>query len=60
MIALKILGCLLLLFVAYVVGRAVGILTGIGPYPMEALAIALALGAIAWRTWRRRRDRATA
>jgi len=31
-IVLRILGVLLALFVAYVVGRAIGILLGIGPY----------------------------
>jgi hypothetical protein len=39
----RILACLLLLFVAYVVGRAVGILLGIGPWVTTALALALAV-----------------
>ena len=60
MLILRVLAALLVLFFAYVVGRAVGIVTGIGPYPMEALAIALALGAIVWRERRRRRVHATA
>ena len=51
--ALNALAALLLLFVAYVVGRAVGILLGIGPYVTEAIAIAIAIAVIVVR-WRRR------
>ena len=55
---LRILGLALALFLAYVVGRAVGILSGIGPYLTEAVAIGAVL---AWfvitrrAPWSRRR-----
>jgi hypothetical protein len=42
-IVLRIVAVLLVLFVAYVVGRAVGILLGIGPYVTTALALAVAV-----------------
>jgi hypothetical protein len=54
---LFVLACLVALFVAYVVGRAVGILLGIGPYATEAIAILVALVLIA-RAATRRRERA--
>ena len=50
---LRILGLVLALFLAYVVGRAIGILTGIGPYPTEALAITAVLAWVAFRSRRR-------
>jgi hypothetical protein len=40
---MRIVAGLLLLFVAYVCGRAVGILLGIGPYVTEAVAMAVVL-----------------
>ena len=46
---MKVAGLLLALFAAYVIGRAVGILTGIGPYVAEAVAIAALLIAVAAR-----------
>jgi hypothetical protein len=46
------------LFLAYVVGRAAGILLGIGPYATEAAAIAAVLIAIVWRAQRRAPARA--
>jgi hypothetical protein len=49
---LRILGVVLALFLAYVVGRAAGILLGIGPHPAEAVAIAAVL---AWVVIRSRR-----
>jgi len=49
---LRILGIVLALFVAYTVGRAVGILTGIGPHPVEAAAIAAVLAWVAIRARR--------
>ena len=51
---LRILGIALALFLAYVVGRAAGILLGIGPYPTTALAVAAVLAwvAISWRRTR--------
>ena len=55
--ALFILACLLALFLAYVVGRAVGILLGIGPYPTEALAIIVVLVLIVRSAPRRRAER---
>ena len=36
---LRLLGFALALFPAYVVGRALGILLGIGPYLTEAIAV---------------------
>ena len=54
-IALRVLVALLALFVAYVVGRAVGILLGIGPYVTEAIAIAIVVIVLVVRS--RRRDR---
>ena len=50
---LWILAALAALFVAYVLGRAVGILLGIGPLPTEAAAVALVLLAIVWKAPRR-------
>jgi hypothetical protein len=46
---LKVLAVVLALFIAYVVGRAIGIVLGIGPHPAEAAAIAIVLAALAWR-----------
>jgi hypothetical protein len=46
MIALRVLAALLLLFAAYVAGRAVGILLGIGPYVTEAIAIAIVVAVL--------------
>ena len=43
----------LLVFCAYVVGRAAGILLGIGPYATEAVAIAVVLILVV-RRWTRR------
>ena len=43
------------LFLAYVVGRALGILLGIGPYPTEIAAIAIVIAAFAWLAARRDR-----
>jgi hypothetical protein len=43
------------LFAAYVVGRAVGILLGTGPYATEAIAMAVVLAAIVWVAARRTR-----
>jgi hypothetical protein len=48
-----ILAALAVLFVAYAVGRAVGILLGIGPHATEAAAVALVLLAIVWKAPRR-------
>jgi hypothetical protein len=56
-IVLRVLAVLVVLFVAYVVGRAVGILTGIGPWPTTALAMALAVAAIVWAVRRPREVR---
>jgi hypothetical protein len=50
-----IVASVLALFTAYVVGRAVGIMLGTGPYATEAIAIAVVLGAIVWVAARRRR-----
>jgi hypothetical protein len=52
--ALRILGIVLALFLAYVVGRAVGIMLGIGPYVTEVLAIAAVIIVVVVRS--RRRD----
>jgi len=46
MIALRVLGVVVLLLAAYVVGRAVGILLGIGPYATEAIAIAIVIAVL--------------
>lgn len=46
--ARSIAALLVLLFVAYVVGRAAGILLGIGPYLTEIAAMALVLLAAGW------------
>ena len=51
--ALRILGIVLALFLAYVVGRAVGILLGIGPYLTEAIAIAAVIAFWVVRSRRR-------
>jgi hypothetical protein len=48
----RILGIVLALFLAYVVGRAVGILLDVSPFLTEALAIAAVL---AWLVLRSRR-----
>jgi hypothetical protein len=53
MIVLRVLGAVLLLFAAYVVGRALGILLGIGPYATEAIAIAVVIAALVVRARRR-------
>jgi len=53
-----ILAAVAALFIAYVVGRAAGILLGIGPYATEAAAIAAVLIAIVWRAQRRATARA--
>jgi hypothetical protein len=50
---LRILGIVLALFLAYVVGRAVGILLGIGPYVTEALAITAVIAVVVVRSRRR-------
>jgi hypothetical protein len=50
---LWILAALAALFVAYVVGRAAGILLGIGPHPTEAAAIALVLAVVVWKAAQR-------
>ena len=50
---LRILGIVLALFLAYVVGRAVGILLGIGPYVTEALAMAAVVAVFVVRSRRR-------
>ena len=52
-IALKVLSVLLALFAAYVIGRAVGILLGIGPYATEAIAIAIVVAVLVVRARRR-------
>jgi hypothetical protein len=52
-IALRVLAALLLLFAAYVVGRAVGIVLGIGPYVTEAVAIAIVIAVLVVRSRRR-------
>jgi len=52
-IVLRVLGVVLLLFAAYVVGRAVGILLGIGPYATEAIAIAIVIAVLVVRARRR-------
>jgi len=52
---LWLLGAVLALFAAYVVGRAVGILTGIGPWPTTALAMAIVVVLLARRATRNRR-----
>jgi hypothetical protein len=49
----RILGILLALFLAYVVGRAAGILLGVSPYVTEALAIAAVLMWLVLRSRRR-------
>jgi hypothetical protein len=49
MAAVRILLLIVALFLAYVVGRAVGILLGIGPYPTEIAAIVLVV-VVFWRT----------
>jgi hypothetical protein len=41
--AWRIVAALLVLFAAYVCGRAAGILLGIGPYPTEIATIAIAI-----------------
>ncbi|HEX5619170.1 MAG TPA: hypothetical protein VFX51_12155 [Solirubrobacteraceae bacterium] len=41
------------LFAAYVVGRALGILLGIGPYATEIAAMGLVIAALAWTAARR-------
>ncbi len=46
MIALRVLGVVLLLLAAYVVGRAVGILLGIGPSATGAIAIAIVIAVL--------------
>jgi hypothetical protein len=43
------------LFAAYVLGRAVGILLGVGPYVTEVIAIALVIAAAAGTAVRRAR-----
>jgi len=50
---LWVLAAVVALFVAYVVGRAVGILLGIGPYATEAIAIVVVLVLIARAATRR-------
>ena len=50
---LRILGIVLAVFLAYVVGRAVGILLGIGPYVTEALAMAAVVAVFVVRSRRR-------
>ena len=52
-IALRVLVALLALFAAYVVGRAVGILLGIGPYVTEVIAIAIVVAVLVVRSRRR-------
>lgn len=52
-IVLRILAALLVLFVAYVVGRGVGILLGIGPWITTALALAVAVAVIVRTSTRR-------
>lgn len=52
-VLMRILGVVLALFLAYVVGRAAGILLGIGPHPAEAVAIAVVLGWLVIRSRRR-------
>ena len=52
-IVLRVLVVLLALFAAYVVGRAVGILLGIGPYVTEAIAIAIVVAVLVVRARRR-------
>jgi hypothetical protein len=47
---------LLALFVAYVAGRAAGILLDVNPYATEVVAMALTVAILAW-TAGRRRDR---
>ena len=47
---MKLLAAVGALFLAYVVGRAAGILLGIGPYATEAVAIAAVLIVIVRRT----------
>ena len=49
---MRILAAVVALFVAYVVGRAVGIMLGIGPYATEAIAVAIVLAVIVWRVRR--------
>lgn len=53
-----ILAAVAALFIAYVVGRAGGILLGIGPYATQAAAIGAVLIAIVWRAQRRTTARA--
>jgi hypothetical protein len=48
-----IIAAVVALFAAYVVGRAAGILLGIGPYPTEAAAIAAVLVVMVRRRPRR-------
>jgi hypothetical protein len=52
-VILRILAVLLVLFVAYVVGRGVGILLGIGPWVTTVLALALAVAGIVMAATRR-------
>ena len=53
----KVLAVLLALFAAYVVGRAAGILLGIGPYLTEAAAVLIVLAVVVRRSLTaRRRD----
>jgi hypothetical protein len=47
---LRILAALVALFAAYVVGRAAGIVLGIGPYATEAVALVTVVVAMAWRS----------
>ena len=51
--ALRVLAALLALFGASVVGRAVGILLGIGPHVTEAIAIAIVVAVLVARSRRR-------
>jgi hypothetical protein len=50
-----ILATLILLFAAYVLGRAVGILLDVDPWVMEAVALVAALAAVIWTARRRER-----
>jgi hypothetical protein len=52
---LFVLACLLALFLAYVLGRAIGILLGVGPWPTTALAMAIVLVVIVRRAARSRK-----
>jgi hypothetical protein len=48
-----VVACLVVLIVAYVCGRAAGILLDVNPYVTEIAAIVVAMAAVVWTAARR-------